>query len=575
MLREFWRVTFCALVALAAVAAPAQEKNVQWHDAATLPLEGRAWNETAHSYDRLPAKAEKLVRAPVWDLSHHSAGMSVRFVTNATAISARWSLRGKRLEMPHMPATGVSGVDLYVKDEGRWNYLGTGRPTQVEKNEGTLIRDLEPIEREFRVYLPLYNGLEKLEIGVPQDAMFKAAPSQLKTNKPLVFYGTSITQGGCAARPGMAYPAILGRMLNMPVVNLGFSGNGKTEPELARLLAELDPSAYILDSLANLETAQVGERLPSFIEILREKHPTTPIVLLESVPYPDKSLVSKRNARFIGSNDTVRRIYNERREKGDRRIYYVPSHSFLGLDGEATVDGVHPTDLGFQRMAESLAVHLRLVPGLIPTAANQELQENRFKPLFDGQSLNGWERLDTVPAEHVGGKWRVENGVLIGDQDPPGHGGLFVTKESFRDFVLRLEVQQDYPTDTGVFVRMGEDGKSHQLTLDYRPLGEFGAIFLPWTQARVLRNPDGIRHHIPGEWNDVMVRVEGEPARLRMWLNSVLITDFQHTPESTKGVPAQGRIGLQVHPNVPNITTWKPGNTVRFRNIRVERMDGP
>jgi lysophospholipase L1-like esterase len=572
MFQASWRLAKLVMVAVVAATAAAQEPELQWHDAANLPLEGRAWSETAHRYDRLPAKAEKIVRAPVWDLSHHSAGMSVRFVTNAATISARWSLRGKRLEMPHMPATGVSGVDLYVKSDGRWNYLGTGRPTLVERNVGVLIRDLEPIEREFRVYLPLYNGLEKLEIGVPSGATFKPAPPAA-ASKPVVFYGTSITQGGCASRPGMAYPAIVGRMLNLPTVNLGFSGNGKTEPELANLLAELDPAAYVLDSLANLETAQVDERLPSFVETLREKHPTTPIVLLESVPYPDKTLVAKRNTRFIGSNDIVRRIYNERREKGDRRIYYVPSHSFLGLDGEGTVDGVHPTDLGFQRMADSLALHLRLVPGLVPAVANEDLAENRFTPLFDGKSLSGWERLDTVPVEHVGGKWRVENGVLIGDQDPPGHGGLFVTKDSFRDFVLRLEVQQDYPTDTGVFVRMGVDGKSHQLTLDYRPLGEFGAIFLPWTQGRILRNPDGIRHHIPGEWNDVIVSVEGEPARLRMWLNGVLITDFQHTPQSTKGVPAQGRIGLQVHPDVPNLITWKPGNTVRFRNIRLHRLD--
>ena len=564
---------YLLVVALGAVAGSAQEESLHWHDAAELPLEGRGWTETKHRYDRLPAKAESLVRRPVWDLAQHSAGFSVRFVTSATTISARWTLRSKRLEMPHMPATGVSGLDLYVKSDGRWNYLGTGRPAQAEQNESVLVRDLEPIEREFQLYFPLYNGVEKLEIGIPEAATFKPAPPLAAGIKPLVFYGTSITQGGCASRPGMAYPAILGRMLGVPVINLGFSGNGKTEPEIAKLLAELDPAAYILDSLPNLETAQVGERLPAFIDILRQRHATAPIVLIESIPYPDKPFVAKRNERFIGSNDTLRRIYNERRERGDKRLYYIPSHSFLGLDGEGTVDGVHPTDLGFQRMAESLALHLRLIPGLIPAVSPSESAEESFTPLFDGQSLNGWERLDTVPAEHVGGKWKVEGGILIGDQDPPGRGGFLVTKETFRDFVLRLEVQQDYPTDTGIFVRLGEDGKSHQLTLDYRPLGEFGAIFLPWTQSRILRNPDGIKTYKPGEWNDVKVRVEGEPARLRFWLNGALITDFQHTPESTKGVPAQGGIGLQVHPNVPNLTTWKPGNTVRYRNIRIHRLD--
>jgi lysophospholipase L1-like esterase len=552
-----------------------QEHNLRWHDVSELSVEGRAWTETKHPYDRLPAKAEMLVRPPVWDLAQHSSGLSVRFVTNATAISARWSLRSRRLEMPHMPATGVSGVDLYVKDDGRWHYLATGRPTRAENNESVLVRDLEPVEREFRLYLPLYNGLEKLEFGVPDATTFKPAPPIRAGLRPLVFYGTSITQGGCASRPGMAYPAILGRMLDVPTINLGFSGNGKTEPEMAHLLSEINAAAYVLDSLPNLDTAQVGERLPAFIDILRQRHPTVPIVLVESIPYPDKPFVAKRNERFIGSNDTLRRIYNERRQQGDQRVYYVPSHSFLGLNGEATVDGVHPTDLGFQNMAESLALHLRLIPRLIPPAARPGPADEQFTPLFDGQSLSGWERLDTIPAEHVGGKWKVEEGVLIGDQDPPGRGGFLATKEKYRDFVLRLEVQQDFPTDTGVFVRVGEDGKSHQLTLDFRPQGEMGAIFLPWTQSRVLRNPEGIKFYKPGEWNDVMVRAEGEPARLRMWLNGTLITDFQHTAESTRGVPIQGRIALQVHPDVPNLTTWKPGNTVRYRNIRVHRLNAP
>jgi lysophospholipase L1-like esterase len=562
------------LIAFAVGKVSAQQQSLHWHNASELSVEGSGWTEKKHPFDRLPAKAESLVRPPVWDLAQHSAGLSVRFVTDATTIAARWSLRGKRIEMPHMPATGVSGLDLYVHGDDRWNYLGTGRPTNVENNETVLVRDLEPIEREFRIYFPLYNGLEKLEIGVPSGTTFKPAPPAIGA-KPLVFYGTSITQGGCASRPGMAYPAMLGRALGLPIINLGFSGNGKTEPEMAQLLAELEPAAYILDSLANLETAQVAERIPLFIDVLRQRHPSVPIVLLESVPYPDKSIVAKRNNRFIGSNDALRRIYNDRRERGDRRVYYVPSHSFLGLDGEATVDGVHPTDLGFQRMADSLSLHLRLIPGLNPPPLQPEPADENFTPLFDGHSLTGWQRLDTVPDEHVGGKWKADGGLLIGDQDPPGRGGFLVTKETYGDFILRLEVQQDFPTDTGVFVRMGEDGKSHQLTLDFRPLGEMGAIFLPWTQARVLRNPDGIKSYKPGEWNEVMLRVEGEPARIRMWLNGALITDFQHTAQSTKGVPPQGRIALQVHPDVPNLTTWKSGNTVRYRNIRIHPLNVP
>ena len=558
---------------LGATITSGQESSVRWHDASELALEGRGWTDTKRPYARLPAKAEALVRRPVWDLAQHSAGFNVRFVTDATTISARWTLLNNRLEMPHMPATGVSGVDLYVRDEGLWKYLATGRPTRFPDNESVLVRGLEKAEREYRLYFPLYNGVERVEIGVHEGATFKPAPPLRATLRPIVFYGTSITQGGCASRPGMAYPAILGRTLGVPVINLGFSGNGKTEPEMAALLAEINAAAFVLDSLPNLTTAEVSERLPGFIDTIRERHKTVPIVLVESIAYTDKPFVGSRNERFMGSNDALRRIYNERRAAGDGRVYYVPSHNLIGLDGEGTVDGVHPTDLGFQRMASELEMHLRLIPRLIPPAPKLDPAEDQFKPLFDGQTLSGWERLDTIPMEHVGGKWRVENGILIGDQDPPGRGGFLATKETFRDFVLRLEAQQDYPTDTGIFARVAEDGKSHQLTLDYRPLGEMGAIFMPWTQGRVLRNPEGVHVYKVGEWNDVQVRVEGEPARLRMWLNGSLITDFQHTAESTKGVPPQGRIALPVHPDVPNLTTWKPGNTVRYRHIRILRLN--
>src|SRR6478609_6985789 len=145
----FFSAIALPLLALLASVLPAQEAKLHWYDAAELSLEGHGWTETKHRYDRLPAKAEPLVRRPVWDLAQHSAGLSVRFVTNATTVSARWTLRNSRLEMPHMPATGVSGVDLYVQSNSRWNYLGTGRPTKFPENESVLIRDLEPIEREF------------------------------------------------------------------------------------------------------------------------------------------------------------------------------------------------------------------------------------------------------------------------------------------------------------------------------------------------------------------------------------------------------------------------------------------
>lgn len=192
--------------------------------------------------------------------------------------------------------------------------------------------------------------------------------------------------------------------------------------------------------------------------------------------------------------------------------------------------------------------------------------------LFDGKTLRGWHPHNNVPAPHVGGKWSVVDGVIVGEQEPPGSGGILVTDQKFKDFILELELKQDYPTDTGIFLRVGDDGKSHQVSFDNRPRGEFGALYLPWTQGMVLKNPNGVRYFKQGEWNKVEVRMEGEPARIQCILNGHTITDFQHTETSTRGVPTSGSIGIQVHPNVPKLVIWEPGNKVQFRNIRIKPL---
>src|SRR5262249_47654418 len=159
----------------------------------------------------------------------------------------------------HMPATGVSGLDLYVKTEaGKWHWLAIGRPSK-QSNHVSLVSGLPAGKHEYLLYLPLYNRVSSVEIGLAKDQKLeKAEPRPAERQKPIVFWGTSITQGGCASRPGMVHTAILGRRLDRPVINLGFSGNGKMEPEMADLLAELDPAVYVLDCLPNLTAAEVA-----------------------------------------------------------------------------------------------------------------------------------------------------------------------------------------------------------------------------------------------------------------------------------------------------------------------------
>jgi lysophospholipase L1-like esterase len=157
----------------------------------------------------------------------------------------------------------------------------------------------------------------------------------------------------------MAYPSILGRKLDWPTLNFGFSGNGKSEPEIAALLAELDPAAYVYDSLPNLSAAEARERVEPFLRTLRRARPATPILLVENAVYADVQFNEPRRTLIAEKNRTLRAVYEKLRKEGDKRLFYVEARKLFGADGEATVDGTHPTDLGFLRMAEAIEPTLK------------------------------------------------------------------------------------------------------------------------------------------------------------------------------------------------------------------------
>jgi hypothetical protein len=330
-----------------------------WYDAQKLTIEGKGWTDTDRFYDRLPARAKGAVPDAVWSLSRHSAGICVRFTTDAEKISARWKVANDNLGMPHMPATGVSGLDLYVNDNGVWRWIGNGRPSG-QSTQAVLASGIPTGTHEYMVYLPLYNGTESLEIGVaPTAALSKAPARPAGKEKPVIFYGTSITQGGCASRPGMAHTAILGRRLDRPVINLGFSGNGKLDAELGKLLAEVDAAVYVLDCVPNMSPEMVTERTEPFVTALRTARPDTPIVLVENIAYQAGAFLPGAKASYVDKNAALRAAYERLTEKGIQGLSYVPGETLLGSDGEATVDGTHPTDLGFQRIADALEPVLR------------------------------------------------------------------------------------------------------------------------------------------------------------------------------------------------------------------------
>ncbi len=332
-------------------------QEVSWTDIRTLDVEGRGFEKTKSFFDRLPAAAETLVRKAVWSLSEDSAGMSVRFVTSATTIHARWTLRRSRLALPHMAATGVSGIDLYVRDStGRWRWLACGFPTKTPTNSVKLISGIPAGRREYMLYLPLYNGVTSVELGVLDGAAIAKAPSRpVSHRKPILFYGTSITHGACASRPGMTHPAMLGRRYEREVINLGFSGNGRMEIELAELLSQVESAVYVLDCLPNMRAEEVTKRVGPFVRRLRTARPKTPIVLVEDRTYANSFLVTSKQQRNDSSRKALAEEYRKLKSDGVTGLHYLPGADLLGDDGEGTVDSSHPNDLGFMRQARAFA----------------------------------------------------------------------------------------------------------------------------------------------------------------------------------------------------------------------------
>lgn len=337
-----------------------------WLDAfdRRLALRGLAWlsgNRRKKHFRRLPDRADKNLSEAVCHLSHCPAGVFVSFVTDSTDIAVRMKVANLD-QMDHMAATGMSGAELYFREGDSWHPSATARPCLTETAfERHLIEDAPRKNREFRLYLPLYKRVDSLALGFEPGAAIKPLPAA-KGQRPILFYGTSVTQGGCANTAGSDYVSSIGRLLNTEVINLGFSGNGKGEPEMARLIRDIDAEVFVLDFIANAEVETLDSVLPEFIRLLRARRPKTPIVLM-GCPAFNQSLWSIRIRRQLDQKrDITLRAYLNGKESGDTHLHFIDGNGLLpaGIPG-AYVDGVHPTSHGFAIIAERLAPQLRAI----------------------------------------------------------------------------------------------------------------------------------------------------------------------------------------------------------------------
>ena len=347
----------------AAPAATATKQPVEpplaWHDVTTWGAEGRAWPELERKrwFDRLPAEADGKVTTAVWNLSRDSAGMMVRFKTDATVIWANYTLLREKLNGANMTPIGASGLDLYARDgAGKWRWVGVTRPDKkIMRQE--IVAGLASGWREYAVYLPLYNGVENLSIGVPPDAKFETlAP---RAEKPIVFYGTSITHGASASRPGMVHTAILGRRFDRPVVNLGFSGNGRMDAAVGELLVKTDAAVYVIDCLPNMGPEAVREKCSPLVKQLRAARPDTPIVLVEDRRNSNSWILPKRDQLHTDNHAALRECFDKLQAEGVKGLFYIPGDDLIGSDAEGATDGSHPNDLGFVRQADVMEPVIR------------------------------------------------------------------------------------------------------------------------------------------------------------------------------------------------------------------------
>lgn len=351
-----------------------------WHDVTQWGVEGRAWgdHERLRYFDRMPVGAEEEMKLIIdgmglesaWNMSRCSAGMMARFRTDASEIQVRYQLLKEKMALPHMPATGVSGLDLYARNEsGEWRFVNGMSPfprNVVEPGldsrnaEGVIATGILAGSREYALNFPLYNGVESMDIGVPAGSTFTGlAPRP----KPIVFYGTSITQGGVASRPGICHTALLGRRLDRPVLNLGFSGTGRMNPVVVRYLAEIYAALFVIECSANMNPAQIRERCIPLVRALRAARPDTPILLVEDRGLPNGWIIPAGAENLSQNHLALRECFEALQKEEVAALHYLRGAELYGVDGEGSTDNVHANDLGFLRMADVMEPVLRDILG--------------------------------------------------------------------------------------------------------------------------------------------------------------------------------------------------------------------
>lgn len=340
-----------------------EKQSINWYAPTRAPfeLEGFPFFEREGVYRRLSLNPPYTLPEGVESQSWHTSGGQIRFRAKMKTLKIRVQLNGAAT-FDHLTATGQCGFDVYLGQTGMPRYYGTSRfDARAARYESVLVE--LPQARTFEVVLnfPLYMGVCEVLLGFDADAEIYPPTPRAIPGK-VVIYGTSITQGGCATRPGMSYVNILSRMLDTEVVNEGYSGAGQCEPEAAYAVRDIEGmSVYVHDAEANVGAYEaVAERYPKFLRIMREKHPTVPILVVTKIPYAKELVQEEMRELRLRKKELQRSIVAQFNAEGDSNMHLLDGETlYPGCFEEYAVDGVHATDLGFLKIAEGMAPVIR------------------------------------------------------------------------------------------------------------------------------------------------------------------------------------------------------------------------
>ncbi len=320
------------------------KQNIQFHNSLSAPFEiyGLLY-ENGH-FRRMPEVFSQPVSRNVHNLSRNTAGGRLRFRTDSSCVVIH-AIMPHIGKMSHFALCGSAGFDLYINNEYHASYLP---PFHITDGFQGVVELGSRQMREITLHFPLYSDVTELYIGLDDTAALEA-PTPYQAKKKMVFYGSSITQGGCASRPGTAYPTLVARHFDSDFINLGFTGNAKGEPAMAEYIKTLPMSVFIYDYDHNAPSVEhLKNTHENMFKIIREANPNLPIVMLSRPRYFPTEEEKERLA-------IIRQTYENALANGDKNVYFIDGKTLLQLcQNEGTVDGCHPTDLGFFSMAQTL-----------------------------------------------------------------------------------------------------------------------------------------------------------------------------------------------------------------------------